>query len=209
MGYKSSGNFTANYYTQATIGGCNGSDTDGARKVVVINAADGVTVTPTGDATAHNVSGITGYAGNNGIKYTVGNSTVTYAGDTETVSLDITYNIDGFSVMGYTDGNGNALTHVSGNTYPLTMTANAPTVTPVGSDVWGITTDGRDGSAEHPYLITTTEGLDLLAKRVNGIDGYSANTYSDKYFELGNDITYSYASLGNGESNYTAIGTNH
>ncbi len=206
----SSATLTANYYTQATIGGCNGSDTDGARKAVVINAADGVTVTPTGDATVHNVSGITGYAGNNGIKYTVGNSTVTYAGDTETVSLDITYNIDGFSVTGYTDGNGNALTHVNGNTNPLTMTANAPTVTPVGSDVWGITTDGRDGSAEHPYLITTTEGLDLLAKKVNGIDGYSANTYSDKYFELGNDITYSYASLGNGESNYTAIGTkNH
>ena len=207
VGYKSSGNFTANYYTQATIGGCNGSDTDGARKTVVINAADGVTVTPTGDATAHNVSGITGYAGNSGIKYTVGNSTVTYAGATETVSLDIAYNIEGFNVTGYNDGNGNALTHVSGNTYTLTMTANAPTVTPVGSDVWGITTDGRDGSAEHPYLITTTEGLDLLAKKVNGIDGYSANTYSDKYFELGNDITYSYASLGNGESNYTAIGT--
>ena len=204
----SSATLTANYYTQATIGGCNGSDTDGARKTVVINAADGVTVIPTGDATAHNVSGITGYSGNNGIKYTVGNSTVTYAGDTESVSLNITYNIDGFSVTGYTDGNGNALTHVSGNTYTLTMTANAPTVTPVGSDVWGITTDGRDGSAEHPYLITTTEGLDLLAKKVNGIDGYSANTYSDKYFELGNDITYSYASLGNGESNYTAIGTN-
>ena len=203
----SSATLTANYYTQATIGGCNGSDTDGARKAVVINAADGVTVTPTGDATAYNVSGITGYSGNSSIKYTVGYSTVTYAGATENVGLDIAYNIEGFSVTGYTDGNGNALTHVSGNTYPLTMTANAPTVTPVGSDVWGITTDGRDGSAEHPYLITTTEGLDLLAKKVNGIDGYSANTYSGKYFELGNDITYSYASLGEGESNYTAIGT--
>ncbi len=202
VGYKSSGNFTANYYTQATIGGCNGSDTDGARKAVVINAADGVTVTPTGDATAHNVSGITGYSGNNGIKYTVGNSTVTYAGDTETVSLDITYNIDGFSVTGYTDGNGNALTHVSGNTYTLTMTANAPTVTPVGSDVWGITTAGRDGSAEHPYLITEPAGLDLLAKKVNGTDGYSANTFSGTYFELGNDITYN-----GSENNYTAIGT--
>ena len=199
---------TANYYTaDLACKGCKGSDINGARKAVVINTADGVTVTPTGDATAHNVSGITGYAGNSGIKYTVGNSTVVYVGDTETVSLDITCNIDGFSVTGYTDGNGNDITHDSGNTYTLTMTANAPTVTPVGSDVWGITTAGRDGSAEHPYLITTTEGLDLLAKRVNGIDGYSANTFDGKYFELGNDITYSYASLGEGESNYTAIGT--
>ena len=199
---------TANYYTaDLACKGCKGSDINGARKAVEINTVNGVTVIPTGDATAYNVSGITGYSGNSGIKYTVGNSTVTYAGDTETVSLDITYNIDGFSVTGYTDGNGNALTHVSGNTYTLTMAANAPTVTPVGSDVWGITTAGRDGSAEHPYLITTTEGLDLLAKRVNGIDGYSANTFDGKYFELGNDITYSYASLGEGESNYTAIGT--
>ena len=203
IGYKGSGTLTANYYTANGLGGCNGSDANGARKAVVINSASGVTVTPSGNATAHNVSGITGYDGNSGIKYTVGNSTVTYAGATESVSLDIAYNIEGFNLTGYTDGNGNALTHVSGNNYTLTMTANATTVTPVGSDVWGVTTDGRDGSAEHPYLITEPAGLDLLAKKVNG-----GTNYNGKYFELDADIAYSYDGLGEGESNYTPIGDN-
>ena len=198
IGYKGSGTLTANYYTaNLTIGGCYGSDTDGARKAVVINSASGVTVTPSGNATAHNVSGITAYDGNNGIKYTVGNSTIIYAGATETVSLDIAYNIEGFNVTGYNDGNGNTLTHVSDNTYTLTMTADAPTVTPVGSDVWGVTTAGRDGSAEHPYLITEPAGLDLLAKKVNG-----GTNYNGKYFELDDDITYDGTA-----NNYTPIGT--
>lgn len=69
-------------------------------------------------------------------------------------------------------------------------------------DNWG----GDDGTAEHPYVITTTAGLDLLAKKVNGTDGYTANDFSGKYFVLGNDITYSYEGLGDTESNYTAIG---
>ena len=197
IGYKGSGTLTANYYTaNLTIGGCYGSDANGARKAVVINSASGVTVTPSGNATAHNVSGITAYDGNNGIKYTVGNSTIIYAGATESVSLDIAYNIEGFNVTGYNDGIGTtptALTHVSGNNYTLTMTANATTVTPAGSDLWGV---------------ALPAGLDLLAKKVNGTDGYSANTFSGTYFELGADIAYSYDGLGEGESNYTPIGDN-
>ena len=208
VGYKGSGNFSNNYYTaDLACKGANGADADGARKAVVIDKASGVTFTPTGDATTYDVSSIKTFTGSTAIEYTYGTNTYKYAGEGESVNLNITYTspYEGFSVTGYTDGVGDtptALTHVSGSTYTLTMPATTVYITPVGSDLWGVTTAGRDGSAEHPYLITTTEGLDLLASKVN-----SGTNYAGKYFELGNDITYDYASLGEGESNYTAIGT--
>ena len=194
VGSNTNTTLTVNYYTaDLTIGGVNGSDTNGARRAVAINTADGVTVTPTGTAITYNVSGITTYADNQGMIY----SDTFYAGATETVSLDIAYDIESFSLTGYTDGNGNTLTHVSDNTYTLTMTANASTVTPVGSDLWGVALSDCDGTAEHPYLITTPAGLDLLASKVNG-----GTNYSGKYFELGGNITYDGT-----ENNYTPIGT--
>ena len=77
------------------------------------------------------------------------------------------------------------------------------------TDCWGITS-GNDGSPEHPYIITTTVGLDLLADQVNK----KTNGYYQKYFELGADITYSYTYAWNSTSNdnanqnnYTPIGT--
>ena len=67
--------------------------------------------------------------------------------------------------------------------------------------IWG--TEGiSDGSEDHPYIITTTDGLDMIAYYTNsGINGFE-----NKHFRLGGDITYSYAGLGANESNYTAIG---
>ncbi len=55
-------------------------------------------------------------------------------------------------------------------------------VTAKATDCFGIG-DGADGTAEHPYIITTTAGLTLLAK-------YSRNQTNGKYFELGADIAY-------------------
>ena len=191
--------------------GCNGSDTDGARRALEITSTtSGIGFQPTGTVTNYDVSGIRTFTGSTAIQYSDGSSTKYYAGATESVNLDITYSspYEGFNLTGFTDGNGNTLTYVGGNTYRLTVPTTPVDITPAGSDLWGETDgNGRNGSAEHPYLITTAEGLDLLAKKVNGTDGYTANSYSGKYFELGNDITYDYASLGEGESNYTAIGT--
>jgi hypothetical protein len=66
----------------------------------------------------------------------------------------------------------------------------------------------HDGSSEEKaYIITTTEGLDLLAKQVNGTDGYTNNTFKGKFFKLGADIAYSTSNLAEDESNYTPIGT--
>ena len=69
-------------------------------------------------------------------------------------------------------------------------------------DIWG---KDRDGSKDLPYLITTTIELDLLAARVN-----AGESFEDKYFELGNDIEYTYSTESNNgastENNFTAIG---
>lgn len=62
--------------------------------------------------------------------------------------------------------------------------------------------EGRDGSsAEKAYIITTTDGLDLLASEV--MDG---NSFSGMFFQLGADIAYSTAGLGPKDSNFTQIG---
>ena len=148
--YESTSTLTSNYYTACTVlgvanaanVGCQGADANGARQAVAIGAATGVTVTPTGTATTYDVSGITTYADNSGIKY---NNTF-YAGYSETVKLNIAYTVpDGCIFNGFTDGNGNALTDNGDGTYTLTMTGAAATVTPDVTDLWGIA-DGRDGS---------------------------------------------------------------
>lgn len=62
----------------------------------------------------------------------------------------------------------------------------------------------RDGSSEDKaYLITTTDGLDLLASEVNG-----GRTFKDKFFKLDADITYAHGDADD-ENNFTAIGTLH
>jgi len=212
-GYKDNAYLSNNYYTQATISGTNDGDTDGARKAVqIISNTAGVGVIPTGSyAKTYNVSRIYTFDGSNAIQYSNDLGMCLIAGATETVNLDITYAspYEGFSFSGYTDGNGHTLTHVSGNTYRLTMPATTVSITPDGQDLWGESTDGRDGStAAKAFRITTPAGLDLLAKKVNGTDGYTANNYSGKYFELGDDIDYSEVALtlDGGKSNYAAIG---
>ncbi len=214
VGIQKGGTLISNYYYNCTIDGVENasnvgvtydenntimrSDVDGARKGIILGKATGVTIVPTGESTYYDVSKITGYEGNNIIRLL---NTVSFSGAGETVSLDITYAAEGFNLTGYTDGNGNALTHVDGNTYTLVMPETAVSVKPDGDDLWGEALSGRNGSASSPYLITTPAGLDQLASKVNG-----GASYSGKYFVLGNDITYDYAGLGDG-SNYTSIGT--
>ena len=68
------------------------------------------------------------------------------------------------------------------------------------TDVWGVTnTPAADGSEEHPYLISDTMGLNLLS---------SCEIQNGEYFKLVSDISYSYAGLGETESNYTPIRVN-
>ena len=64
------------------------------------------------------------------------------------------------------------------------------------------------GTEASPYLIKNTADLDLLAHRVNGTHGETANEYVGTYFRLEADIAYDHTGLGDTDSNYEAIGGN-
>ncbi len=74
--------------------------------------------------------------------------------------------------------------------------------TPILSYFWG----PNDGdSQDHPYTISTTAGLNLLATLVN-----KGNDFSGKYFALANDITYTHTTdwndVNSTENNFNTIG---
>jgi len=87
----------------------------------------------------------------------------------------------------------------------LTVPAADCSVSPKWTSAWT-----GSGTAASPYLITTTDQLDLLAKMVNGQGGYGFSDFSGTYFTLGNDIEYTANSDWDDgtstENNYTAIG---
>ena len=74
------------------------------------------------------------------------------------------------------------------------------------------TWEGSGTSASDPYLIKSTTQLNLLAQRVNAGGNNYGNNYENTYFQLGDDITYTYTTAWNDatstENNYTAIGCN-
>jgi uncharacterized repeat protein (TIGR02543 family) len=103
----------------------------------------------------------------------------------------------GYSFDGWTGSNGNTpqttVTITQGSTGDLNYTAN-------WTDLWGVE-DGADGSQQHPYIISTTNGLDLLATLVN--NGWD---FSNKFLKLGADIEYDPTALDANGENYTPIG---
>ena len=67
----------------------------------------------------------------------------------------------------------------------------------------------NQGTKDDPYMIYNKDQLLLLAYRVNGTHGETANDYNNKYFKLGADITFSYdpnEDIDDYEENYEAIG---
>ena len=190
---------TNNYYTSDDFGGVSGNDIDGARRARVITLDEDIALA--GDQTAYSLSGLTAY-GTTALSYNNGSTIAIYSGATQNVALSYTGTINtGYNLAySYDDGSIHA---ISDNSFE--MPASDVTVSATLTDVWGIA-DGANGSEEHPYNITTTTGLDLLAKNVNGTDSYTANSFQNKFFKLGDDITYSTTGLGENESNYTPIG---
>ena len=206
----SSATLQRNYYTACTVAGvanatgqgCANADVDGARHAVRIVAADGVTIVPTGTATTYAVSGITIYAGNNGISY----DGQFYAGATEQVELTLSNTAPapaGYQYDGYTASAGT----LSGST--LTMPdANVTIAAALAVIPWS----GDGDTKDDPYIILYPSQLDLLAHRVNGTHGeiLQSDGYSGKYFRLGADIAYTYSDAWNvansTENNYEAIG---
>ncbi len=192
VGYKYNGTLIHNYYRNC-----------------IVNVEDNTYVTNIGLGAPQN-----DYAGEVASLHTLGlPSDVTTSGETKMIDnvtyyasntpVALTYTgAPGYSVSySYNDGNDHA---ISGHTF--TMPAADATVSHSLTSHWGIAS-GRDGTSEATaYLIADTADLNLLARYVNGTDGFAANNFSGKYFKLANNITYSHEGLGTTESNYTAIG---
>ena len=138
-----------------------------------------------------------------------------YIGSTQTAILKYLANEggDGVTVSAITakdESEANVtVTDNHDGTYSITMPAKNITVSGVMTDLWGLA-GGADGSEDHPYIITTTDGLDLLATKVNG-----GHDYEGKYFKLGDNIRYPHDSGDTWDNedgttnNYTPIGFDH
>ena len=131
VGQNANGTLTHNLYTSTgggfgAEGSATGADGAGACKAVAISADEGVTITPTGEATTYNVSGITIYE--NSDYYAIGYDSKLYAGATDAVNLSIAYTVPtGYEFNKIDAGEGVTVT-ASNDTYTITMPASDVTV---------------------------------------------------------------------------------
>ena len=175
----------------------------GAQALYSITLPDGVTLVRTASATLPGTGNKTYDTGAD-----IDGTPYAYDGAT----LRLSYTGDALA-EGYTYAvsiNGTRATDNGNGTYTATMPAADATVT-VSTVAKDFTADGHSGDSEaDAYIIYNNDQLDLLAKMVNGTDGYAANTFEGKYIKLANDITYTHTSDWNNstsqEHNYTAIG---
>lgn len=208
IGYNDGGykHFYNNYYTSGSQGGINGNDEDGVRRARIVTLGAHVAIAD--NETVYAVSGLTAIGMNSaptalrtstGTLYSAVGQTINFTNDYGTLSA-------GYLVV-YTATNGGTFFDKQ-----LTMPDADVSISATVNDVWGVTSSpAADGSQDYPYTITDTDGLMLLAKCVNGSDGYTAdNGFSGKFFKLGNDIAYTYTSdwdnTSSDEINYIAVG---
>ena len=202
-GYSDGGaTYANNYYTAIALGGVGAeggsSDQDGARRARTVTL--GANVALAGDETTYEIrnhSSLTAI-GSTALSCNDGIATTLYSGATQ--ALNLRYGGEalatGYAAVYSVDG-----TAIARSTFEVP--AGDVGVTVAATDVWGVSgTPAADGSADHPYTIGSTYGLDLLAKTVNGTDGYTAADFSGRHFLQTAPITY------DGEGNYTAIGSN-
>ncbi len=187
---------TNSYYMQA-LGATEGQ----GKQARSISAGNYVTVEKEGTATEYNVIGINSYGTGIGLTSTILSGeeeeevVALYAGLGDNVSLNLGYELpEGYSFNTYTASNGGTVSG-SGNPYTLTMPDENVIVGANYTVEWP-----GNGREETPYLIYTTEQLDLLSTRVNG---ENSATYNTKYYKLMASIAYDDAVA----NNFTAIGT--
>ena len=164
------------YYTQ-TLGTAQGK----RARSIGFPAGANVSIVPTGTATKYDVSGITGYEGNQCVKY---NGTV-YAGNKDVVRLTFTPNYPGATVSSFKVESGGAkLTGDDTNGYTLEM-ADADVI--FGFTMTGPSLPGFDGngSANNPYLIYHEAIWDYIVDAINRNEG----NYATAYYKLTEDIT--------------------
>ena len=152
-----------------------------------------------------------------------GNKTYTTGADIDGVpyaiagaTLNLSYSIaaltEGYTVAisaaQTTGGASVAVTDNGDYTYIISsMPAADVTIAVTPTNVWGVSADIDGSTAEKAYIISDTRGLNLLATLVNNGD---FKNFEDKFFKLGDDITYTHTTDWNDatstENNYTAIG---
>ena len=186
------------YYTQA-LGTAQGKATH------TVTAGDNVTIGAialTGTATQYTVSGITAYSGG-GLQH----GETLYYGIDDQLSLTLSNSATG-APQGYQYAYTASAGTLSGTTLTMpdqdvTISVNTAELAPID---WATVNQGN--SVDDPYMIYNKDQLLLLAHRVNGTNGETANTYQGKYFKLGADITFVHpvAEPDDYDENYEAIG---
>ena len=156
----------------------------------------------TGTATQYTVSGITAYSGG-GLQ----RGQTLYYGSGDQLSLTLTTSAQ-CDQPGYQYAYTASAGTLSGNTLTMpdedvTISVNTAALAPID---WATVNQGN--SEEDPYMIYNKDQLLLLAHRVNGTNGETANSYHGKYFKLGADITFDHpvAEPDDYDENYEAIG---
>ena len=142
-----------------------------------ISIYEGVTIVPMGNATEYNVSSITGFDGNQCVKY---NGTV-YAGFEDVVTLKFAHNYSGCNLSYYVGNNELSGDDTDGYTLSMpdadvnivyTMTS-FPNAQFVGS-----------GTSDNPYLIGSSGEWDLFVYNINE----HKEGYSTAWYRLTDDI---------------------
>ena len=168
------------------------------KQALSVTGDENVTVSVSGiegnTVATYSVSGITAYSGGLACNGTC------YYGDGDVVRLTLSNTAPSLA-----DGLSYNYTASAGSLSGTILTMPGQNVT-IG--ITAITTDWAtvsEGTESKPYLIYTTEQLDLLAQRVN-----AGNSYNGSYFKLMNDIAYSHNTdwdnATSTENNFTAIG---
>ena len=155
----------------------------------------------TGTPTQYTVSGITAYSGG-GLQ----RGETLYYGSDDQLALTLSNSVTG-APQGYQYGYTASAGTLSGSTLTMpdenvTISVNTADLAPID---WATVNQGNPAD---PYMIYNKDQLLLLAHRVNGTNGETANDYKGKYFKLGADITFSHPdNEGNDYAeNYEAIG---
>jgi len=196
-GYIRNATLTDNYYLNCNVAGMANA----------VNIGIGKNGSNTSDHTGgtHSLHTITLDAGLSvsGTEVIIGSVTYYPSGTTVTLGggTGYTVTVDDSDPVQYVQ-----VTETSG-VYTFTMPSGDITVSgpPDYAGLWHADDDHDGTTAGRAYIITTAEGLNLLASEVN-----NGNNYSGKFFKLGDDITYTHTTdwddATSTENNYVAIG---
>lgn len=188
---------TDNYYLNCTVAGTANA----------VNIGIGINDLGTSDHTSgtHSLHTVTLESGMfiSGTNIIIGSDIYYPSGKTMTLGggTGYTVTVDGSNPVTYVQ-----VTETAG-VYTFTMPSGNITVSgaPDFAGLWHADGDHDGTTAERAYIISSTDGLNLLASMVN-----LGNTYSGTYFKLGADITYTHTTDWDDdtstENNYVAIG---